>query len=232
MNPRELLARLNVPAVRYSIGSGGLPELTNIDIAGALGLVKNEFAREVFCAIWWPDGSTLSGTDVNKAIFERIVAEYVSRERAIVTAKLELHMAESEAVARRVLSTHDKQILAACQRNVGITKARHWPWNAEIYNRIGRAVIDEKRFPSRCPDCQGRAEVIIENKVIKCERCKGTGVKHRPIVWRATQLGITDTAFGKGWYSVYEWAVRLVGDAESDGAEAIRKVMARDSEPA
>ena len=229
MNPRELLARLNVPAVRYEIGRGGIPELTNIDVAAALGMVEDEFSREVFCALWWPDGAAVARDVVNKQIFDKTVFEYAKRERELVAVRLELHMAESEAAHRRILSEFDKQVLANCKRNIEIKNARRWPWNANVYVRIAGAVIDEKRFPSRCPDCLGRAEAVINNKVVKCERCKGTGIKNRPNIWRATQLGISDTAYARIWCRVYEWVVRMIDDAEARAAAAISAAVARDS---
>jgi hypothetical protein len=228
MNPRELLARLNVPAVRYELGRGGIPELTNIDIAGALGMVKNEFAVEVFCAIWWPDGAKLSRVGVGRLIYDRIMDEYAKRQRAIAAAKLDLNIAEGEAVQNRTQIRYDEGAVGACKRMVDITKARHWPFNPHVYARIGNTVIDERRFPARCTSCQGRSELIIDSKLVKCETCHGTGIRNRPVVWRATQMGISDKAFAQSWTGIYDWAARLVADAESQCAHALRDALMRE----
>jgi len=49
----ELLARLNPTTCRLDIGRGGVPELTNIDIAGALGMVKDRLGRALLELLYW-----------------------------------------------------------------------------------------------------------------------------------------------------------------------------------
>lgn len=229
-NPRELIARLNVPAARYEIGRGGIPELSNIDIAGALGMMEDDFAREVFCALWWPDGARLTRQEIGRTIFTKLIDEWVKREREIFAAKLEMHILEGQQEAKRFLDAYDKQIRGNVTRRLSIAKARHWPWNAQIYSRIGNAVVDEKRFPARCRDCEGRGHYRDgQGKITECERCHGTGVKARPNVWRASQLGIADTTFGAKWTGIYEWTVRLVTDAEASAAAELKNKLGFDS---
>lgn len=218
MNPRELMARLNVPAVRFDVGRGGIPELTNTDIAGALGMMKDDFGREVFCAIWWPDGASLSRQGIGRTIFVKILEEWVRREKAIAAAKLESHILEASHEMKRFLDDYDKQCAGAVKRNLSIAKARHWPFNARVYSRIGNAVVDERRFPARCTECMGRGHKMQGEKLIDCERCNKTGIRPRPNVWRASQLGVSQQAFGQSWTPVYEWTVRLVSDAEATAA--------------
>src|SRR5574337_1301509 len=64
MHVGKLMARLNAKNVRFDVGSGGVPELTSTDIAGALGMVPAGLGRELLCLVWWPDGACLTATDL------------------------------------------------------------------------------------------------------------------------------------------------------------------------
>ena len=82
MNVRKLMARLNASTVRFDIGRGGVPEFTPQDIAGSLAFVRDELAREVFCAIWAPDLARLARGEILARLREATIIEYSNRFRA------------------------------------------------------------------------------------------------------------------------------------------------------
>lgn len=230
MNPRELLARLNVPAIRFEIGRGGIPELTNVDIAGALGMIENGFARDVLCVVWWPDGCQRLAESMAEGMRIALLTEYAARERAHVAAKMDHHLADSavSAKAKHLRTEKEGKIVADLKAEIDRAKRRCWPWNVERYIAIFPAVVEEMRSPRRCSICEGRGTYLIEGLVKDCKRCAGTGVRHGTIGWRAERLGIKDRHRFRVWEPVYEWVYRKVADAEAAGAKELSRVVARE----
>lgn len=232
MNPRELIARLNVPAVRYEIGRGGIPELTNIDIAGALGFVNDEFAREVFCSIWWPDGAQRSAIDLAEQVRAQLMTEYADRERAAAAAKLDLHIAEGNFALKRHRTDYDRQILQQLTSTRERAEHRRWSWNPKVYPLFFPVAIEELRHPRRCTDCAGRGTYRDEKLLRDCKRCGGTGLRHQTKTWRAEQFGMSETTFKSTWDRVYGWVFRLLFDAEARAARQISEALAREDSAA
>lgn len=229
-NPRELLARLNVPAVRYEIGRGGIPELTNIDIAGALGMIPAGFARDVLMVVWWPDGCQRLAESMAEGMRIAILTEYAARERAHAAAKLDHHLAEGAIAAKpKPLRTEkEKKIVEDLKSDIERARRRCWPWNSDRYVLIFPTVVEEMRQPRKCSACQGRGTYVLEGLVKDCRRCAGTGVRHGSIGWRAERLGIKDRHRFRVWEPVYEWVYRKVADAEAAGAKELTLTIARD----
>ncbi|REN10513.1 hypothetical protein DSI35_10890, partial [Mycobacterium tuberculosis] len=67
-NVRELMARLGPSTVKFDTGRGGTPDLTNQDIAAALGMVPAGLGRELLEACWWPDGAALRRHKLRDAV--------------------------------------------------------------------------------------------------------------------------------------------------------------------
>jgi hypothetical protein len=228
MNPRELLARLNVPAVRYEIGRGGIPELTNIDIAGALGMIQDQFARDILCVVWWPDGSHAVFDSMAETVRVRLLNEYSDRERAHVAARLELNIAQSSFDAKPKKGDWDDQIVADLKREIDRASARRWPWSLERYSRMFPVVVEEMRRPRHCPACCGRGIYIDESGIKNCRRCNASGVRHETKSWRAGQFGLSRDKFARHWAGVYDWVYRVIADAENKAAKELFQIVRRD----
>ena len=82
MNPREKWARLGPSTVKFDIGmGGGKPDLTNQDIAAALGMVPAGLGRELLEACWWPDGAALRRHKLRDAVIALVTPELQRQQR-------------------------------------------------------------------------------------------------------------------------------------------------------
>lgn len=233
MNPRELLARLNVPAVRYEIGRGGIPKLTNLDIAAALGMVRDAFDRDIVSAVWWPDGAMLLGDSLAERVRLRLMTEYSKREREYYAAKLELHMVDGEIEAHRCKTEENRRIKAEHVRKLEQARDNRWPWNPEVYPRIFPSIIGELRNPQRCAMCEGRGQVKIDATIKTCRKCDGSGLRAETRDWRASQLKIQSHQFRNTWQKIYEWVYELIASAERRGVlQLAQALMDEDDEGA
>lgn len=218
MNVRKLMARLNVPTIHYDTVRGGAPELTPQDLAGAVGMVDDTFARDVFCAIWWPDGSALKLDDLIGRIRTALLAEYARRCRIAEVAKLELHCAECEWEARRIHSEADRQVLSRAKTAVERAKADAWPGQPRMYAVIAQAVLVELQAPDLCTACSGRGDLKTGGVVRTCPACEGRAIAAASDRRRAGRIGRDESTYRGTWRPVYEWAYTLLSDAEASAA--------------
>ncbi len=190
MNPRELLARLNVPAIRYSIGRGGIPDLVNIDVAGALGMAACRkmddgtyvpdadmaFARQVFEACWWEDGAPRQDSETAREALRRVMEERNRRERMVLIARLELNIAECVLAGKRRPTDYDRQILEDCTGAVERAKAHTWPWEQRVRgSRAGREGEDHGPPSPVVYSRMYRAAVNEIRNPRHCPECRGRG---------------------------------------------------------
>lgn len=95
MNPRETMARLGPSTVKFDIGrGGGKPDLTNQDIAAALGMVPAGLGRELLEACWWPDGAALRRHKLRDAVIALVTPELQRQQRRLAEARTDLGLAE------------------------------------------------------------------------------------------------------------------------------------------
>lgn len=220
-NVRKLMARLNASTCRFDIGRGGIPELTPQDIAGALGMVQDELAREVFCAVWWPDGSRLAANELLRLIGLRQRAEIDRQWRAVQVARLELHIARDDAAARGCLTDFDRRIIASLEQRLTAAKAQCWPCEPTVYPLIRKAVLKELCSPALCQHCGGRGEYTAGELKAKCRQCDGSGKQAVSNRRRAAELDRTEAAYRQAWCKPYEWTYELLADAEHRAARAM-----------
>lgn len=234
---RRLIARLNPSGARLDGAGGGKPELTNEDIAAALGMITNpnelgqsmvsELAREVFCAIWWPDGARLNRQQLLRLIHFRQAAELNAQLERLQRARLELHITLSDLASRQGRPTpNDLEVRRRLEKRLQYAKDQCWPANAEMYAAVRNAVINEIASPNHCRECGGRGELTGGSLVIRCNQCDGTGAK--PVSDRQRALGIGKSAWSYSkdrWKNLYEWTYNLVRDAESEAIRALREVL-------
>lgn len=247
MNPRKLMARLHASTVNLAGGHGGVPELTPCDIAAALAFVSDPVAREVFCAIHWPEGARLAREDVLSKFLSHLLTEYCQRVQRLTVARLEQHMAESTFALKATQTPIERKILVGLRSEIAVARARNWPGDPVVYPRICEAVIAELSGADRCGLCRGRGAVIRDGLATICAGCGGAGIETATDLWRARAIGKAgsytlkdgdrrDDASGyrRTWAPVYEWARELAAAAEASAARDIAAALRRevDAEPA
>lgn len=208
-NARKLLARLNAANCRFDIGRGGIPELTPQDIAGALGMIEDAFARDVFTAVWWPDGGRLRMRALDAAIGALQFGEW--RERAERLTDAQLTVAQAELGSGRVIAEAHAMLDRA--------RAAMWPALCEPpYAAIRKAVLHEIASPRHCSTCSGRGQVKAGELVMQCAACEGSGTSPTSDRRRAWMIERDESAYRKRWKEVYEWTFAKVSEAEREGA--------------
>lgn len=224
MNARKLMARLNASTVKFDVGSGGIPEFTPQDIAAAVGMVSDELAREVFAAIWWPDGARLTRDRLLEMVGARQAQQLERQWRAVQVARLELHLAEDNAAGRVHLSPLDRVQLEGARARVAMARALCWPATAPMYRVVRVAVLDELAEANRCPTCAGRGEVrgLVTSK---CATCDGSGIVPVSDRQRAERIGRDESTYRAKWRGLYEWTYTLLAGAEQTGAAAVSRAL-------
>jgi hypothetical protein len=241
MNPCELVAKLNPGSSRLDGGGrGGVPEYTAQDVAHAIGLMGHDkrltaeenaaamIGREVFCAVWWPDGARLSADTLDRALRKIILDEYSRRSLEAQIAKLECHVVEGEIEFRRVVTESEKRELTVARARRLRTVAQRWPWNTEVYARMPNAVLTELRSYRLCPTCAGLRFVSrTENgpPIDVCGKCDGTGREAASKVSRAANLKISESAYRIVWGTTYDWTFSRIAQLEGDARRHFKRAL-------
>jgi hypothetical protein len=223
MNPCELVARLNPGSVRLDGGGrGGIPEYTAQDIAAAIGMIRDTFAREAFCAIWWPDGARLVWRELDAMIAVRQFGEWRERADALVTAQL----AVAQAAMRSGAEAHAQ--LRRAEALLQRARAAMWPPLGDASYALTRtAVIDEMRATRTCQECNGRGSARAAELVVTCAGCMGSGRLPVSDAKRARAIERKEGAYRHSWRDVYEWTMRLIADAEREGRNALVEMLGK-----
>lgn len=233
MNVGKLMARLNPKSMPLQFtGARGSapPELSPIDIAGAMGAAGgspvNRLAVEVCCLRWWParfDGPTrVIGTRpvVHTNPGGKPYTEHISIEAPSETPAF----ARIASVVERFLSASAANLPPAVLSRPGLMPA----W--------ARAVIAEYRQPHHCHDCQHFGQPgqlpkltytgkrITGVEWLLCAACSGSGLLAWGSERRAKAVRIRRQTFiDSGMGQVQDDALRLLRELESRGARRIAK---------
>ncbi len=214
---RKLLARLNPRVAQYEVGSGGLPELTPQDIAGALGTIREPLGRELLCHVWWPDGALRSRAQLLDAMRDRQLQEWVRRMRNLEAAHLAYHLACELADG-----THGRMHgqISRARSEVEDAKGQMWPriGPQSRYRAIRDGVLAEMLAMHLCPGCGGTGESRIDAIVRVCVRCTGSGHAKVSDSDRAERLGCTRKTYTEAWANPYEWLFAECAQAERRAA--------------
>ena len=232
MNVRKIMTRLNAATARYDVARGGVPEYTAQDVAGALALVADPLARDVFCCLWWPDSTALNRDNLLKALRDRIWKEFSRRHRTAQVARLDLHIAEGELAARRSPSEHDRREHEARQAAWERAHRQVWPGTMATYPQLLRAVLTEFASPRHCATCKGRGSVAGASGPRLCASCGGQGEKSQSKAWRANAIGMTEANYRQSWEPVYEWTYSLVSDLEATAGRQLADALGAGDEHA
>lgn len=224
MHIGKLMALLNPKNVRFDVGSGGTPELTSTEIAGALGMVPSGLGRELLCLTWWPDGAKLTARQLSSQLENAQLAEWKARETRMLDALL-------------MVATHTGgDSLRRAQGAYSAAHAARWPkWvvqpdlgaSSPGYERIRAAVLMEICQPGLCPNCSGRgSRQDQDGPVVSCRPCSGSGRRTVSDQWRAEALQITEAGYRHTWRGVYEWTYALCNDAMLKAVRTMEKLCA------
>ncbi|MNM21170.1 hypothetical protein D3C81_315280 [compost metagenome] len=194
---RELLARLNPTTVRMEVGTGGgVDALTNIDIAGALGMVPAGLGRDLLELLHGPDPSNADIVRVFEGVTRLAMEERNRRSKAHIDARTIWGIAECMAKFHR---GSDEATL----RNVGILKAR-------------AAVARDQQLPERLDERMPHIAAVVIGFM------KGERLSNRE---RASALGVSESAYRQVWAAVVDWLLVEMRDAEQSAARQLSKTL-------
>lgn len=229
-NVRELMARLGPSTVKFDTGRGGTPDLTNQDIAAALGMVPAGLGRELLEACWWPDGAALRRHRLRDAVIALVTPELRRQQRKLADARTDLGLAEvcvgwAGAVTAEQRAERDR----AAHRLVQV-KAQCWPISTlESLPTLAAAVIGEIAKRPHCPGCEGRGETMSGELRVICKPCSGSGVTAVSDRRRAAALGRNESTYRESWRAVYEWMLQKLTEAEQDAGWHFARALERDA---
>lgn len=212
MDSREILARLNPTNVRFDVGrGGGVPELTNIDIAGALGMVPAGLGREVLEACWWPDGAATRKHGLRDAVVALVGTELARQNKKLIEVHLDAQLAGAAIQwGGRASTAEQRAEVDRAQGRLTEVRKQCWPKNTmERLPVIARAIVDE----------------IVGNIAALDE----SGEVLTPDRRRALAIGVDPSDYPKRWKVVYQWVMDRMVEAEQDAAHALTRALKRDA---
>lgn len=215
MNVRKLLARLNPATLNLRGGGAGGPDLSPDDIAGALGFVPAGLGREVLCFLWWPLGASLKPGQLLHEVGLIQHAEHRRLRQALQRAVDALEIAELRYYLSRMATPDLRTGVDRATRARDEARDRCWPYQPEVYAKIGAAVLREMAEDHRCPRCNGDG----------CAHCDHAGILPVSSLSRAAAIGVAETPYRKRWSRVYEFTYRALRDAEQQAARDLRKAL-------
>lgn len=227
---REMLARLNPTTVKFDIGTGGgVPELTNLDIAGALAFVTPGLGREVLEACWWPDGARLRRHKLRDAVVALVEPEIRRQRNRLWDAGLDLQLAKQAAAwSGRGMTDAQRAAIEQARARYEQVQAQCWPQSAmERLPTLAGAVLAEIAQANLCGACGGRKALLAGEVVRECEACKGRGVVQVGDRARAASIQRDVAVYHRNWRSMYLWLLDRFRDAEQQAAREFAAVVAR-----
>lgn len=227
---REKLARLNPTTIKFDVGNGGgTPDLTNIDIAGALAFVAPGIGREVLEACWWPDGAALRSHKLRDAVIALVEPEVRRQQKLLAEARIEVGLAQACMGWTGAVTAEQRQELERARGRLESLIASCWPRSTmESLPTLAGAVLAEIANANHCESCAGRAEVVVGTVVKVCEQCSGRGIVPVSNVVRARMIGRDEAAYRRNWKSLYEWLLAHFRDAEAAAAAQLASALSRE----
>ncbi|WP_293716449.1 MULTISPECIES: hypothetical protein [unclassified Stenotrophomonas] len=196
---RELLARLNPTTIRMDIGTGsggGVDALTNIDIAGALGMVPAGLGRDLLELLHGPNPSRADIFRSFEGAVRVAMEERARRLNEYFDAKTTLGIADCIAKFHRDRSE-------AGRRNIGILRARV-------------SVAHDRLFPDRLE------ERLPDITAVCIGHMRGERLSNRE---RAAAIGVSDSSYREAWAGVVDWLLARLVEAEQQAACRLRKAV-------
>ncbi|WP_350260097.1 hypothetical protein [Stenotrophomonas riyadhensis] len=227
MNPREAMGRLGPTTVKFDIGrGGGKPDLTNQDIAAALGMVPAGLGRELLEACWWPDGAALRRHKLRDAVIALVTPELQRQQRRLAEARTDVGLAEVCIGWGGAATAEQRANRDAAQQRLGRVKAQCWPISTlESLPTLAAAVIGEIAKRPHCSACEGRGQAMAGELLVPCKVCGGSGLGPVSDRRRAAAIGRDEAAYRRTWKPVYEWLLGRMVEAEQDAAWHMRGAL-------
>lgn len=227
-NVRELMARLGPSTVKFDTGRGGTPDLTNQDIAAALGMVPAGLGRELLEACWWPDGAALRRHKLRDAVIALVTPELRRQQRRLADARTELGLAEVCMGWAGAVTAEQRAERDRAAHRLGQIKAQCWPISTlESLPSLAGAVINEIATRPHCHSCEGRGETMAGDLRVVCKVCSGSGLGTVSDRRRAAAIGRDESTYRSKWRGVYEWLLSQLQDAEQEAAWALMMALDR-----
>lgn len=225
-NVRELMARLGPSTVKFDTGRGGTPDLTNQDIAAALGMVPAGLGRELLEACWWPDGAALRRHKLRDAVIALVTPELRRQQRKLADARTELGLAEVCMGWAGAVTAEQRAERDRAAHRLGQIKAQCWPISTlESLPTLAAAVISEIAKRPHCQACEGRGEVMSGELRVVCKICGGSGLAGVSDRRRAASIGRDEAGYRRTWKPVYEWLLGKMQEAEQEAAWHLKSVI-------
>ena len=222
MNVRKLLARLN-PGTMNLRGSGrGGQDLSPDVIAGALGFVEPGLGREVLCHLWWPLGARLTQVQLLREIALLQHVEHQRLRAELAAAAERLQMAELRYYTTRCRSPDDEREVRRATTARDQAREQCWPFQPQVYARIGTAVLNEMAGTQLCPACKGDG----------CGECEHLGVVPTSERQRAESIGVGRGPYRSRWFKVYDFTYIRLREAERKAGNQLRAALRDDWERA
>lgn len=196
---RELLARLNPTTIRMDTGTGsggGVDALTNIDVAGALGMVPAGLGRDLLELLYGPDPSRADIVRVFHGITRLALEERNLRSRCFIDAKTLWGIKDCIARFERDQSEQTR-------RDLDVLKAR-------------AAVAREKLFPDRLEERMPQIAAVAIGYL------KGERLSNRE---RAASLGVSESTYREAWAAVVDWLITSSAEAERGAAIRFKRAL-------
>lgn len=227
-NVRELMARLGPSTVKFDTGRGGTPDLTNQDIAAALGMVPAGLGRELLEACWWPDGAALRRHKLRDAVIALVTPELRRQQRRLADARTELGLAEVCMGWAGAVTAEQRAERDRAAHRLGQIKAQCWPMSTlESLPSLAGAVINEIATRPHCPACEGRGETSAGDLRVVCKLCSGSGLGAVSDRRRAAAIGRDESTYRAKWRGVYEWLLQQMIDSEQEACWALSNALSR-----
>lgn len=183
---RELLARLYPQSLKINSGRGGIPELTNQDIAAALAFVPAGLGRDLLEYGAWPDGAALRASKISATIHRLVMDEWSAREQAYIEAKVERGLVVS--LSRYHRAALDFKTRSSLDAAVDEARAHRWPEKLE-----------------------DRLEEVVRIAVLDLFGAEGTSNRDR-----AKAMGLSESGYREVWAGVVTWLYCVMRDAEAE----------------
>ncbi len=225
-NVRELMARLGPSTVKFDTGRGGMPDLTNQDIAAALGMVPAGLGRELLEACWWPDGAALRRHRLRDAVIALVTPELRRQQRKLADARTDLGLAEVCMGWAGVVTAEQRAERDRAAHRLVQVRAQCWPISTlESLPTLAAAVIGEIAKRPNCPGCEGRGETMSGELLKICKVCRGSGLGAVSDRRRAVAIGRDEAAYRRTWKPVFEWLLARMVEAEQEAAWHMRSAL-------
>ncbi len=226
-NVREVMARLGPSTVKFDTGRGGTPDLTNQDIAAALGMVQAGLGRELLEACWWPD-SCKGTARLRDAIVALVIPEIRRQMNELAEARTDFGLAEVCVAWAGRTTPEQRQHRERCRNRLESLKKSCWPASTlESLPTLASAIVSELSRPSACRSCGGEGMRQAGEHLLICPECCGEGVAGVSDRQRAALIGRDESTYRAKWRVVYEWMFDRMSLAESSAAAELARALSR-----